>query len=132
MSKTELPPKAAPLKPYSKSIRRGSLGSDLDGRTAEGKFVRRIEAELVEQIGGSPTFSQKLAIRRIARLSLQAELFDRKMATGDWTAHDSRTCSGITNALLRSLKDIGLKPKPPRQTTLADILAGHRAGEAKP
>ena len=40
---------------------------------------------------------------------LQAELFDAKMGSGDWTPHDSRTASGINNAVLRALKDLGLK-----------------------
>ena len=53
---------------------------------------------------------------------LQAELFDRKLAGGDWTANDSRTAAGINNALMRALKDIGLKAQPPRQPTLAEVL----------
>jgi hypothetical protein len=117
---------AAPrlVRPYSKAIQRGSLGSDIDGRSAAGKFLRRIESELTEQLGNNLTFSQKLAVRRIARLSLQAESFDAKLASGDWTPHDSRTASGISNALMRALKDLGLKAKePPRGPTLAELLA---------
>jgi hypothetical protein len=115
------------MKPYCKSLTRGSLGSDIDGRSREGKFLRRIEAELVEQLGGDPTFAQMLAIRRIARLMLQAELFDAKMSSGDWTPHDSRTASGVNNAVLRALKDIGLKAKaaPAPSVSLADVVARH-------
>lgn len=100
------------VKPYCRAlyIRRGSLGLDYDGRSPEGKFLRRTEAELVEQLGGNPTFSQTLAIRRIARLSLQAESFDMKLATG-WTPHDARTAAGINNSILRALKELGLKNK---------------------
>jgi hypothetical protein len=115
------------MKPYCNSIKRGSLGSDIDGRSVEGKFVRRIEVELVEQLGGAPSFTQRLAIRRIARLMLQAELFDKKMASGDWTPHDSRTASGVNNAVLRALKDLGLKGKVEKapSPTLAQVLERH-------
>jgi hypothetical protein len=116
------------LKPYCRAISRGVIGDEIDGRSPEGKFLRRIEIELTEQLGGRPTFSQTLAVRRIARLMLQAEIFDRKMSSGNWTSHDSRTAAGINNAVLRALKDLGLKGKgadkqaPP---SLADIAARH-------
>jgi len=120
------------IKPYCNALKRGSLGADIDGRSVEGKFLRRIEVELVEQLGGSPTFSQILAIRRIARLSLQAELLDAKMSSGDWTPHDSRTAAGINNAVLRALKDLGLKNKVAEKSapSIADIVARHKAAEA--
>jgi hypothetical protein len=118
-----LAPTTRLVRPYSKAIQRGSLGSDIDGRSTAGKLLRRIEAELTQQLGNDLTFSQKLAVRRIARLSLQAESFDAKLASGDWTPHDSRTASGISNALMRALKDLGLKAKaPPRGPTLAELL----------
>jgi hypothetical protein len=122
---------AREVKPYCRALRRGSLGADIDGRSAEGKFLRRIETELVDQLG-EPTFSQMLAIRRIARLSLQAELLDAKMSSGDWTSHDSRTAAGINNAVLRALKDLGLKSKAADKATpsLADYVADRRVATA--
>ena len=116
------PSPARRIKPYCKALTRGSLGADIDGRSVEGKFLRRIEAELVEQLGGSPTFSQTLSIRRIARLSLQCEAFDTKLATG-WTPHDARTAAGINNAILRALKDLGLKAKAVRADPVASLNA---------
>lgn len=127
MTTSNSAPKGALVKPYCRSLKRGSLGADIDGRSREGKFLRRIEAELIDQLGGNPTFSQTLAVRRIARLMLQAETFDRKMSTGDWTAHDSRTAAGINNAVLKALKDIGLKSRVSTKPvpTLADIAGRH-------
>jgi hypothetical protein len=121
----------APLRVHSRAVRRGSLGSELDGCSVEGRFVRRIEAELVEQLGGNLTFTQKLAVRRIARLTLQAELFDKKMASGDWTPHDSRTAAGINNAVLRALKDLGLRGRAERPApSLRDYLSAKAASRA--
>lgn len=126
--------KAGTIKPYCRALQRGSLGSDIDGRSREGKFLRRIETELVEHIGGNPTFPEKLLIRRIARLMLQAESLDAKMASGDWTSHDARTLGGINSAIRNSLRDLGLKGKAERQptVTLADIAARHAKGGARP
>jgi hypothetical protein len=39
------------LKPDSRALGRGALGDAIDGRSREGKFVRRIEAELLDQLG---------------------------------------------------------------------------------
>jgi hypothetical protein len=122
MNTNDSPPKAKPMPCYSRSLARGSLGSDLDGRSREGRFARRIETDLLDQLGGSPPFSQRLAVRRIARLMLSAELLDKKLASGNWTSHDSRTASGSHNGILRALKDIGLRAQPPRQPSLAEVL----------
>ena len=35
------------LKPDSRAFGRGALGDAIDGRSREGKFIRRIEAELL-------------------------------------------------------------------------------------
>jgi hypothetical protein len=66
------------VEPYCRVFSRGSLG-EIDGRSREGKFLRRIEADLVAQVGGSPTFAPSLLIRRAARSMLQLELLDAKM-----------------------------------------------------
>ena len=95
--------------PYCRVFSRGSLG-EIDGRSREGKFLRRIEAELVAQVGGSPSFAQSLLIRRAARSMLQLELLDAKMAAGTWTGHDSRTQGGLNNAVRLALRELGIKP----------------------
>lgn len=38
------------LKPDSRALGRGALGDAIDGRSREGKFIRRIEAELLDQL----------------------------------------------------------------------------------
>jgi hypothetical protein len=34
------------------------LADAIGGRSREGKFIRRIEAELLDQLGDNPTFAQ--------------------------------------------------------------------------
>jgi hypothetical protein len=49
------------------------IGDAIDGRSREGKFLRKCEAELVAQTGGEPSFAQRLLVRRIARAMLKLE-----------------------------------------------------------
>ena len=68
------------LGPHCRALRRGVIGDALDGRSREGRFLRKCEAELVARVGGSPSFAQTLLIRRIARATLKLEMFDAKMS----------------------------------------------------
>ena len=112
----------AKVGPYSAAFTRGSVGDTIDGRSREGRFLRRVEAELVAGVGGEPTFAQSLLIRRAARSMLQLELLDEKMASGDWTAHDSRgRQGGLNNAVRLALRELGLKAAPlPKPSPLAE------------
>jgi hypothetical protein len=73
------PVQSTRLEPISFLIKRGALGDSLDGRTREGKFCKSVEDELLASLGGQATAVQRLAIRRVARLTLQAELLDTKL-----------------------------------------------------
>jgi hypothetical protein len=118
--------------PYSTAFTRGTVG-DIDGRSREGRFLRRVEAELVAQVGGQPSFAQSLLIRRAARSMLQLELLDGKMASGAWTGHDARTQGGLNNAVRLALRELGLKPIE-RQAAPSAIerLRAHVHGRASP
>src|ERR1700722_3498059 len=108
--------------PYCKALSCGSLG-EIDGRSKEGKFLRRVEGELVSQLGGEPSFAQRLLIRRAARSLLQLELLDEKLATASWTAHDSRTQGGLNGTVRLALRELGLKATPPKAPSLAEYLS---------
>jgi hypothetical protein len=110
--------------PYCLAFSRGSVGDTIDGRSREGKFLRRVEAELVAQVGDEPSFAQSLLIRRAARSMLQLELLDAKMSSGSWTAHDARTMGGLNNAVRLALRELGIKPpKVERVSPLAAHFA---------
>lgn len=116
------PSNRPPLGPHSRAFARGSLGDAIDGRSREGKFLRKVEAELTEHVGGAPSFTQRLLIRRAARALLRLELLDEKMASGNWTDHDARTFGGLNNALRLCLRELGFKAAPPKTPTLQDYL----------
>jgi hypothetical protein len=107
---------------YSKPLRRGVLG-DIDGRSKEGRFHTQVHADLVQQVGESPTISQTLLIRRIARSMLMLEILDHKMASGKWTDVDARTQGGLGNGLRLMLREIGIKAQAAPKASLAEYLA---------
>jgi hypothetical protein len=113
------------LGPESRVLRRGVLGDQIDGRSREGRFLLKCESELVAHVGGSPSFTQRLLIRRLARAMLRLELLDEKMATGELSAHDARTFSALSNVVRLTARELGVQAaasveKPP---TLDDYLA---------
>jgi hypothetical protein len=106
---------------YSRPLRRGVLG-DLDGRSKEGRFLKTIERDLFQQVGGSPSVGQQLLIRRIAMLML--EILDLKLANNDnWNQCDAATQGGLNNNVRLSLRELGIKAPPARKATLSEYLA---------
>jgi hypothetical protein len=73
-----------------------------------------------------------LLIRRITRAMLALELYDEKLATGgEFTAHDARSFSALSNMVRLGLRDLGLKPAPrEKPATLAEIVARHAKPKA--
>jgi hypothetical protein len=130
--KTEpLSASSQPLGPHCRALRRGVIGDGIDGRSREGKFLRKCEAELIAHCGGSPSFTQRLMIRRCARAMLRLELLDGKMEDGSWTDHDARTFGGLSNNLRLCLRELGLKAAPKdKPLSLADIAARHSGAGA--
>ena len=118
------------LKPDSRAFGGSALGDAIDGRSREGKFIRRIEAELLDQLGDNPSFAQLLLIRRAARAALKLELYDRKLAEGDVNSHDSRMYGGLSSNLRLLLREIAAqavakgKAKPP---DLSAVVERHKA-----
>ena len=98
--------------PYSRAVQRGAVSDVVDGRSREGQYLRRIEAELLAQLGASPTFSAKLLIRQISMMMLRLEDFDKNLDAGRLTEFVS-----LQNAVRLALRDLGLSGP-----TLAEAL----------
>src|SRR3954452_3274407 len=97
------------LGPYSRKLQRGAIGDLVDGRSAEGRFIRNLEAELTAHVGGSPTITQRLLIDRIIKVRLQLDALDDKLAARDWTAHDQRTYGALLNAYRLTARELGVQ-----------------------
>jgi hypothetical protein len=119
---TTSPPKIASRGPHSRLFRNGSLGDQWDGRSREGKFLRRCESELIAQIGGEPSWAQLMLIRRAARSLLQLELIDARITAGDMNECNSRMMGGIANNLRLTLRELGVRAPPAKKVSLAEYL----------
>jgi hypothetical protein len=111
--------------PYSRGVSRGSLGHSIDGRSRAGKLLRRVEKELLAQLGADPTFAQKLLARRAARAVWMLDELDLKLVEGrNWNACDSNTQGGLSSSLRLILRELGVKAAPAaKKQTLAGYLA---------
>jgi len=119
------------LGPESRVLRRGVLGDALDGRSKEGRYLTRVERELSEQVGGSPSFAQRMLITRAARAMLRLETLDTKMAAGELSAHDARTFSALSNSVRLCLRELGVKAAPSsKPPDLSDIVSRHKAARS--
>jgi len=101
----------------------------IDQRSRTAKFMRRLRADLLAHVGGSPTVTQRLLIERAVMLSTRIALFDIRVAEdGDFSEHDGKQYLAWSNSLERCLGRLGLgaaiKPYTP---SLADYLASKAA-----
>lgn len=112
--------------PYSSS----SSLTKIDGRSADGRFLRRVRAELALHCGGKPSATQHALIDRIAWLRLRIAAMDaRTAASTQLTEHDSRTYLAWVGAMSRLMRELGpavptAADKPP---SLKDYLAQRQA-----
>lgn len=101
----------------------------LDGRGREARYLRRIESELAEHLGGAERVSvaQRILIERLAVDLLRLELLDGKAAVGKLTEHDGRIAHALRNSVRLALRDLGLKGAAAKVPSLDEHLAA-RAG----
>jgi hypothetical protein len=111
--------------PHSRLLQRGTV----DGRSREGRYLRAIEARLLDHIGAGASCAQRMLINRLARVALRLELFDEKMAAGPTTDHDGRVYGALHNSFRLMLREIGLKAMPahPAENHLANAVRATRA-----
>ena len=82
----------------------------LDGRTREGRLMRRVRSDLIAHVGGKPSATQRMLVERAVTLSLYVSKLDAKLLkNGSMTEHDSRTYLAWSNSLTRTLRELGLQ-----------------------
>lgn len=103
-----------------------------DGRSAEGKFMKRVRDDLAQHVGGRPSATQKMIIAQIAMLTLQIRLMDREaIKRPKMTATQSKHYLAWSNTLARLLRQLGLKSTPTTAPSLASIdWSAHRSAAA--
>ena len=108
------------VSPYSKP---GTLAK-LDGRTREARIMAGVRAELLKQVGVTPTPVLSALIDRAAWLTLHVAMLDAKvMAGGGYPVErDGRQYLAWSNTLTRTLAAIGIKGAPPAVPDLKTYL----------
>ncbi len=115
--------------PYS----RPASMAKIDGRSADGRFLRRVRAELAQHVGGKPSATQYALIDRIAWLRLRIAAMDGNTALAKpMTEHDSRTYLAWVGTLDRLMRGLGpAVPLPDaKPATLKELLAQRQAAAA--
>jgi hypothetical protein len=102
----------------------------LDRRTFEGKLFAEFRADLVTHAGGSPNVVQTALIERCAWVRLRLAMMDSKVATGDFTEHDSRTYLAWANTLSRLLARLGVDPQATKPLDPMEAIRAHVARRA--
>lgn len=126
MNVVDRPLKTPRLTGESRVLRGGQIGGWIDGRSAEGRFLAKVERGLAAQLGGAtPTFVQKMLFRRAARALLRLELLDEKAAAGSWTDHDARTFGGLNNAVRQFVREIAAQASLPAGKAKAPELGDY-------
>lgn len=105
--------------PYSRPVALAKL----DGRTREARVLQHARAELVSHVGGCPSATQNVLIDRAAQLSLQLALMEEKQAKGGITERDSKVYLAWSGALVRLMRQLGLRGAAERPMTLQDHVA---------
>jgi hypothetical protein len=101
----------------------------IDGRTREGRFIRDVRSDLLSHVGGRPSVTQAALIERAVMLSLHVAMMDAKAASGRvLSEHDSRTYLAWSNALARTLRQLGLKGAAAEPRSLRDSYTQAAAG----
>lgn len=116
---------ARKIGPYS----RPSSLAKLDGRSREASLMRRTAAELTAHVGGSPSATQRGLIDRAAWLTLHvAQLDDRALQSGGFMGeHDARQYIAWSNALTRTLRQLGTKGEAPKPMSFRERLIAEKA-----
>jgi hypothetical protein len=120
---------------YSQKQRRLSLWSmrgycELDGRLVEAREEKRVIRALSEHVG-APTVTQRILIKRAARLLIMLGQLERRMieanSLGDM---GGRQVVALHNALRLSLQAIGLERAEKQVPAIADFLKARQGRDA--
>src|SRR5262245_20332869 len=108
----------------SRALRRGAVGTVVDGNSVDARYLREYEKSLLQHVGRNPSAVERALVTRACRLALFVEKMDqRALAAGMMSEHDSNQYLAWSNALRRTLIALGLKGAPAPRRSLSEILA---------
>ena len=99
-----------------------------NGRTREGRFLRRYSELLLQHLGHEPSPVELSLVRRSARLALRLELLDTQMLAGQGPG-DLREYPALNAQFIRCMKALGLHKHT--KSAAPPKLAGYLATKAR-
>jgi hypothetical protein len=116
-----MPANSPPIGPHSSRLRLRKV----DGRTGPGRYIRRVERELIEHCGGPDRISvaQRLLCERTAIDLLRLKLIDADLTTGEASDHILRVAHALRGTVRLALRDLGLEAAARPALSLDDIAA---------
>ena len=123
------------VSPYARvtSTRRNQQKRGLvvvDGNSPEAHFLRRVQKQLVEHLGGNPTVAERALVNRIAWIELRCLMLDQKALSGNETAYDDHVYLAHANSLKRLYGALGLQSPKKSFAELMRRPGRPRKGEA--
>jgi hypothetical protein len=95
----------------------------IDGRLLEAREERRLIKALTEHVGGRPSATQEILIKRTARFVLMLEVLERRvLETKDFGDLQARQMIALSNSARMNLVALGLKPAEAPKTLQAYIV----------
>jgi hypothetical protein len=92
-------------------------------RSAEGRLIRDVRADLINHVGGAPSATQRVMIERAVMLTVQLGRMDAKaLADGAMSEHASREYLAWSNTLTRTMKALGIKGAADRAPSIKDFI----------
>jgi hypothetical protein len=92
------------------------------------RFERDRVAELTRGLGREPSYAERILISRIVAVEWDLRRIDAKLDAGDeLSGHMMRARLAAENRLRLDLRELGLKPTPPKAPSLAEVLAAGKA-----
>ena len=97
----------------------------LDRRTRESRYLAKVRAALIADLGGPSriTAPQAFLIQRVAVDLMRLEMLDARIADGSLTEHDGRVAHALRTSVRLALRDLGLHSTQHATPSLADLLA---------
>ena len=93
-------------------------------RSAEGRLIRDMRADLFKHVGGAPSTTQRVLIERAVMIAVQLGRMDAKaLADGAMSELASREYLAWSNTLTRTMKALGLTGSAERVPSLQEYLA---------
>ena len=118
-----MPKNRMTIGPYS----RPNALSSIDGRTRPGRFIKAVQDDLTDHVGGTPTVAQALLIRLVAIKALRlALLTDRILDPEAIAESNDQHFLGWANSLRRDLAELGIERRGDLTPSLAEVLGAAR------